>query len=726
MIRALLIVLQFWVFAANANVDPSNWISRSHDVFFPTSMSSYIEPYQRFSSFWWGHLVFESPESERDRVLAALCAEIGGPLREFVNRSPCTSGLEGLKPLLTEWAGDIPLRKPAPVTVEFANRIEASIAKASLPGTRDLLWLLRGDPLASYLDLKKHLEEISSSGTDESSRGLIAPPGTNRWAVPIQFKFPPSASLKTKDFLSKFNTNCGPSAACAGAYLVGPHVSVLENETQVHADLDTVSLAGILFLVALSGFLIATRRKRLLLVIFPTIVSTALASVVTIIVFGKIHGLTLSLGSGIIGLAVDYGLHSAFYRYSWRANLFGLLTTLAALGAVAISSVPLLGQMMFFSGVGLIISFLALVLVFKFYDSALRVEPYAYIPHPRPWKLVVSLILIVAGLFGPLLQTLNLDLRQFNFQQSKTAEYQEWIGVQMQNRIPLIGVHPASATLLEVSAKKLNWARENGIRFESMASYLPPVPQQQENLLSWKPLFCPEAVLSLSAQQVEFAEPFLRSIKCNLLMPKDILAIPPKYVEHLYFESSWLELWLPRNKTEEGLIKNKFPEAVSLRELAVLFSKTLNADLAGIIPLAIGGVFLLLLYQFRDWRIALLAAVPCWTGIGMLMLANLFAGGVLTFMTMIAILLIVGFSVDYGIFVTENIFRYEKRDERGVWSSLGISALATAGGFFPLVLGKHPVLFQLGLGLTAGVIGTFIGAAWGIPGLVRYWERKSA
>ncbi len=97
---------------------------------------------------------------------------------------------------------------------------------------------------------------------------------------------------------------------------------------------------------------------------------------------------------------------------------------------------------------------------------------------------------------------------------------------------------------------------------------------------------------------------------------------------------------------------------------------------------------------------------------------TLFAQLPLSFISLIGLLMVFGFSLDYGIFVVD-LMRHRNEGKFGVWSALGVCSFSAVAGFAPLVFAGHPVLNDLGQILLWGSVGTFIGTFWGIPGLYR-------
>jgi hypothetical protein len=708
-----------WLVFLTPVAGAQSWVSRSHDVFFPPEVARYAEPYQRFSAFWWNYWVVDAPPEEVPEVIAEVCAKIEAQHSSEVTRSACPGALARLRPLFEEWVEHRPRRVAFSQAQSPTTAIAASMARASLPGTSDLIWLFRIDPFASYLQLKEHWETLLKQ-SEMSQGGVVIDPKLGRMALPLSFSFSPTESSKTETIWQSL------SQLKKKGHLVGPHASAFENESQVHRDLDVVSWVGVLFLVGFFAVLALLRRLRLILVYLPILLSTVLATITTILYYGQIHGLTLALGSGIIGLAVDYGMHAAFYRQAWRANWYGLLTTLVVLAMVGTSSIPLLRQMMFFAGTGLVFGYLILGLVFAYASRFFTVRPFSFRPRLTILGGGFAVLLIVGGIVAACFLPLNLDLRTFDYQSSRTKELHQWLGARVKTRPPMLEIiNDGNGKALDEFWRRREFADGQKIRHEMISDYLPRQEMQVANLNSWKAEVCPKSSWALTPSAAEFAAPWIESIQCSRLgtIEPPRRGNIPQYLQHLYDQERWLGLWLPTDLQQENLIRAQYPDAITLAEVPRMFSNHLARDLTRIIPFAVLGVFVLLYLQFRNWRLATIASLPGWTGAGALFLAFWLFSLPLSFMSQIALLMIVGVSVDYGIFVTENFYRHQGELQEGVWSSLLLSSFTTIAGFGPLAFAAHPVLKHLGLGLLSGTLGTLLGVLWALPLLLEKFAK---
>jgi hypothetical protein len=471
-------------------------------------------------------------------------------------------------------------------------------------------------------------------------------------------------------------------------------------------------------LVGFMAFLISTRRTRLLLLVPPLILSVLIASALTIVWFGSIHGLTLSFGPGLIGLAMDYALHAAFgygpKRSIWKANLFGVFTTLSVLVVVMLSEIPLLKQLMFFSASGLVIGFSLFYVMHTIFPDGLRAEPFVFQPVRSRVLTSYTLVISALGLLGLFSLKPHLEMKQMNFESARTSELQKWFYRGL--HAPLLNFHSAPDAL-KGSHEEAAWATKENIQVANLADFLPTLENQQDNLKSWKKDLCSANILS--PDQREFFEPYFNRFSCQRDTLRDLTTSVPAYLKDFTANHHWVSIWTPRTDAQKKQIQSAFPEAVSLLEMVAVFPKLFLKELRWMVPAALLVSFAFLVIYFRNPFFSLLAFIPFFSGVGFYWALTLIFGWPVTLMSVVGLIMVFGLSLDYGIFVTDLIVDHRKTETHGLWTSLSFNSFATTIGFVPLIFCSHPVLRQLGEALIFGSLGTYLGAVWGI---LPFWD----
>lgn len=711
--RVVFAVFLFFVSSAQA----AKWLDQSHDIFLPPQVREHLSLYRDFPIFWWNFLVLDirnGPVPWAD--ITAACDAMVTSHRDLIAKSPCPAQWTAESPFLRDWIRSQVVRH-SPSDLEKASA--ATLAKASLPLGRDLLGVLRIDPFGAIDELLGKAKSIPLALEDH--QGFLFDPAKNRVVIPVQFRFPPQMA---SDMRALTTTAAGLSVPrlAAPAFWVGPHASTLENEIRVQSDLETVSLASFALFGLLGLFLFLTGRLRVLTLVPLLLVAIALTVGVTVWIFGSIHGIVLSFGPGIVGLAMDYGIHSAFMeptsKRTWIANLLGLLTTGIVLVLMAFSRIPLMRELMVFSLVGLLFSFALFYALLHRSPAAFRVRPYAWTPwRSKTWGLLT--VIAIAGLALVPFLNLNLDLRQMNFESPRTAELHKDLFRDGAMARPVFIEH-ATDDALEKSTEEKIWADAAGIAYQGPSRDIPPARDQARHFAAWKNVLCPAPSLKWTADEKKFFEPARALWPCGDFQPLS-LEHPPAFVGDVHAGDRWLSLFFPKDDAQTRDVREKFPSSLVAAEVFASVPKILMAELLWMAPLSILGAWLILLLYYRSWRTSLLAVVPFLTGLGAYALISVFTAQPVTFVSLVGLIMIFGMSLDYGVFVV-NFLGLKDPVSSGVWSALALSAAATLAGFVPLLFAHHPVLFQLGHALVWGTVGTCLGALFGLPWLAKRWS----
>jgi hypothetical protein len=705
------------------------WLDRSPTIFLPSKLSGQLEAQQSFPIFWWNFLVLEfEDEPAGFKQVSEICDVLKSQIGVLVSKTGCRQDITQFKSVLADWSQDQFLRHESPSARTLAEKLDTALAKASLPAGDAILSLLRMDPLESYKELQNHVEAGIRLKLKKKSGFFIDEEG-KKLVIPIQMNFPPFATSKTVQLKNLLEPKYG-----AHLTLMGPHASTLENEAQVTRDLEIVSTTGTALLVLLAIGVLASRRWKLLLIVPPILLSTLVSALLTIAWFGSIHGLTLSFGSGIIGIAIDFGLHSIFNRhYSGiqKANSFGLYTTLVALIVMMFSSIPLLKQIMVFATLGITSGFLILYVLDRTLPKLFDAKPFPIKPRASVTKLSIAALFVIFAFIGVATLKLSLDISQFDFQSPKTRGLNTWLFRNFDSKPPLLQIDQTKPgqSPLEFAHDQKSWADTHSVRYEGIANYLPRVSEQQSFINSWSVLSCSNDKEVFTPLQQKVFDPFIKSLACGHLKTRTLAQEEPieaptylRDFQSTFNKGSWISLFLPQTDAAVDQTKAQYPSALSLKEVVLVFPRTLVQELKWMVPVSFVLTVLLLAFYFRRLYPTLLSLIPFFSGFGLFTLVSLVGNYNTSFITIIGLVMVFGFSVDYGIFATDLAIG-KKRSAAGVWSALSLSALTAATGFVPLLFCQHPVLVQLGQPLVFGTIGTYVGTIWGIPGCAKYLMR---
>jgi hypothetical protein len=717
--RALFLLIIFFGGFASAKIDDSV------DIFFPKSLKYLQYSQTEFPVFWWNFVVIDpAAGGQADFVKArAVCTVLKLYEGKTVQRLICGDDLGGFVSTLGNWSKDIVLRENY---VEKAPQIRAAIAGSLSElsfissDKKDFFNLKRQDPTDQWqLYLQK--SQAMAPSNFQREQGFMLDAKTQRLVIPLQFGVPPrmsSVELLMND-LQKF----------PDVHLVGAHGSSYSNEKQVHADMNVVSVVGALGLFGFIAFLVLKGRVAALLLFPPVAVAMTLAAWLTEYFYGSIHGLTLAFGSGIVGLAVDYGLHGAFNagsKQTWKSNAVGFFTTFIALGILAFSGIPLIRQMMVFGSLGLIFGFFFFYLLCKYVPKYFTLKPITlYFPNFR-YSWVVIAALVGWGIWGSFQVDLSFDLRKFNYQLPGDAEAFNWFFSQGGQSETYLLLHE-KGDLYSKTTNEQVWSQEHKIKYVGLGDYLPDAPTQQQNLNSWRNQGCPQLSDQLAGNEKKLFSPFLENICGGNQKPLTFADLQGKdYLRHLVGNDNFVSIFFAANPAEEKIIHDQYPESHSLVESIRGFSNSLEEDMRWMIPAAILLCAIILFAYYRSLFYVAAAFVPFLSGLGLFFLANSLKGGSLDLITVLGLLMVFGFSIDYGVFITDVYAFPEAKEELPVIQSvLGLAAATNVIGFVPMIFAKHPILHQLGFALFFGTIGTYLGTRWGLDQFLRLKKRPA-
>lgn len=535
------------------------------------------------------------------------------------------------------------------------------------------------------------------------------------------------------------------AAAEAAARRVVPEVKVLRAGVPLHGEAAAVQANrevntigwGSLLAVLLLVWLAFRSLRPIVLVALSLGVGVVTALTVTALLFGEVHLITLVFGASLVGVAEDYGIHYFAIRQSlpgaaprsvMRQLLPGLLLALAtsvlAYLTLGLAPFPGLRQMAVFSAVGLAAAFFTAACWFPWLDrgavkptrfAALVARSLSAWPRMRftrrsaPWLMAV--LLLCAGGWWQL--RTNDDIRQLQGSPTELLQSQREVG-------RLLGVpSPAQFYLVQGRDAEQVLQREEALKagldtlvrsgaiagYRAVSDWVPSAARQQA-----------DAALTGRIEANVVAQ-VGRTLGESLQRPA--FTAPPLTV------AQWLadpvsaparDLWLGavRGGTASVVMVRGLHDPAVLPRLAALddgadgvrwVDKTsevssllgrYRAAMTWLLVLAQAVVFGALWWRFRRnaWR----AALPTVLATGLTLAALGWAGQPFQLFNVLALVLLLGIGVDYGIFLLEH------DGDPSAWMAVVLGAASTWLSFGLLGLSATPALRAFGLTLLFGVL----------------------
>ncbi|WP_321939596.1 MMPL family transporter [Paraburkholderia sp. J8-2] len=548
------------------------------------------------------------------------------------------------------------------------------------------------------------------------------------------------------------------------------------SERDVHV-IGVVSAVGIALLM-----LWIFRSPRLILLGF---VSTALGIVcalaATMLVFGKLHLLTLVFGASLIGEAVDYSIqYFVVYlgaRHGWDSRrgarevlpalTVALSTSLLGYAILTFAPFPALRQIACFAIVGIFTAFASVIwLLPSLMTEPARRSPQtlfavaaaslakwqALIGGRRAWG--VALVLVIAAVPG-WLQLRSDDDIHLLIQRDPALVAQERVvssAVGADNSAQFFVVRGASPEAVlqrtETLCKRLGALTGTSALsgWQSVTSFVPSEARQRADrtLLGAHVFADPaalRALLGAAGFRDEVAQTWLDAWAhsgASVLHVDAWLAEP--------WSQPFRHLWLGRSVSTPGAFAAiVIPQGVSaanepaLLDVAYASPGVSFVDKAasvsrlfgvyrqdGAIWLAGALTLVLALLMFRyGWRGAIAVTLPVWLAIGVTLAAFGYAHIRINLFNMLALMLVLGVGANYAVFLREGAMR-ASTDRGAVWTGVLLSAATTLLSFGMLAMSSMPALKSFGATLSLGIMVSVMLAPIGMPSGTHTTPRRKA
>lgn len=684
-------------------IEGKGLVDNGQELFFPKELYSKVSNFNNFEIGKWNNIIIKNEDDALN-----LCHELKNNHKELIAKIMCGPKLNEFLPYIQSWLSDQFLNFTAPKIDKFNESAKIEITKLSLPMGPDgpnIIDLVRMDPLNYKIVL---LEKLQGPINDNFiwKNGLLVNKNDGMIIIPFQLTFRPEEIKKTKEFekiLIKYN-----------ASLIGVHEGHLSNREVIEEDLQRVGMISSLMIVIFLSVAIYLKLFKLIKLIVPTFLGICVSFFFTWLIYGKIHGITLSFGTGIIGLAIDYGFHYVFSKdkkLAWKSNFYALITSLIVFIIFFFSSIPLIRQMMFFSILGLITSYIFSRLLLSTDHIEIKTD---IIFKKNKWH-ALTIIAALIGIFHLVFLKIDTSVGRFNFTPAHIKEAQSWFFSQVKTEKIFFKIYEQNNWGdIQTDAQNIKLQK---IRSENIFSYTPSLVMQKQNLDSW--ITFRNDFKNFPKLEAKIFEPFLLHLM-NVTPSKAIdLGHPPEYLRHLVAENKVINLWFTKGPDQEKLLKKNVKRIDSLVDIFMNFTGLLTKEITIFMPITLIAIWLILYLRYSSFIKTFLCLLPFLFSLGLYGLCHRYLNFPLSFMGLLGLFLLYGLSVDYGIFTIDYFTNNEQNSKYESSLNLGLLVNWVSGmlGFLPLLWCKHPILNDLGLVLNIGMLGIFYSTFFIVPGV---------
>jgi hypothetical protein len=673
------------------------FIDMKQDKFIPSDLQTTFNSLNDFDIGHWNHIVVNS---EHD-----FCNEMKLKFSDSITKMMCHLSLSDHQNELFDYLDvSFVLKRPPS---NYKNKLNKNLSLLSMPLGQDselLLKILRRDPFDIKSDLMNKMKSFNFNGF-EWTNGYLKDSVSVRKIIPIQFNYNADNINKTKNIIKYLKEK--------KAHLIGRHYDFYINQTQIQSDVNVItSVSVILFLLAF-GFLYKNKHLKVLVSLVPSVIATLVSFIILSLTKGPLHGLTLSFGFGIIGLGMDYGIHFLFSKdrkNAFISNIFGLITTLSVFFVFSFSSIPIIEEMMMFSMIGIVVSFILSHIIL----NRFKVSHYLNFSTVGSEKHLV--IFYIAIMCIPLLglNQYDFNMRRFNYTPTEHKEIQNWFYEKWGERKLYFKIYK-SDEIGKIQSDYLELTK-NYPEGESLFKHIPSLDLMKENVGLWRKFF---NETTFTNQEKLLYKPFLDQWKV-ISSTQDLLpsVLKKKFLSHLQGDNKYINLWFVDRK-QDALSPFLLEKSHSIENILNKASKNIFNELKTFVIITFTIITLILFIRYRSIKKALICLTPFLFSLGLFFLVNLVLGTPITFMTLMGLLLLYGISVDYGIFTTDHYLNEGAKDFKELNTSLLFSWASSFIGFVPLILCRHNVLHDLALAVVVGLVGTILCTFYIVPQFAR-------
>ncbi len=531
----------------------------------------------------------------------------------------------------------------------------------------------------------------------------------------------------------------------AGLYqleMTGVPVFAVATQILIQGDITKVSILSSIALVIL--FLLIFRSFSISFQVFSLLAIVILTAILgTYLVFGYVHGMTLAIGSTLIGICIDYPIHAVTHAQSvnkaqrvavivkiWPSMLLGGVTTMIGYIALGASGYPGFQQVAVYAATGILISLLLTRFIFPYLSISdnprqLKIPLIAgwarFCQQFRPW--LITLLLIILGMSTLELKSLHWmkDMQELTPELDYLKQNDKRIRARMTSiepgRFVLVTGETIEAALQKTEAvyPKLDQLKQTGQLSDYFGFYpwLLSAQKQQQNQallqsyltvethtlwqqaliqqgLSVKRLgdlvYTPTA--SLSLDQV-LNTPIKKIIDSRIVQGK----------QHVIIIMIWLAEHQPEavQKALDGVDGAQY---FSQRDMLNNISKDYTDRAQTLLIIGMALIIMLLIARYKSVFKAIQTLLPAVLSAFLILTVWSLSGVAISFLHLVGFLLVVAICVDYGIFYQEN----RGGDIDLTYQAIAASMLTSALAFGSLITAESTSLRILASVVAVGVI----------------------
>ncbi|MCF6203827.1 MAG: MMPL family transporter [Methylococcaceae bacterium] len=527
--------------------------------------------------------------------------------------------------------------------------------------------------------------------------------------------------------------------------MTGVAVFAVATQSLIQGDIVKVSALSTIALLLL--FLLIFRSFGVMFQVFTLLIIVILSSILsTQLIFGYVHGMTIAIGSTLVGICIDYPIHAVAHAQAvkqeqrilaitkiWPSMLLGGITTMIGYVALGISGYPGFQQVAVYAASGIIVSLVLTrtvlpYLVTKNKHHQLKVplvEAWAtFSQRFRPWLIGLLLIIVAISLFG------LKSLHWLNDMQDLTPELNYLKKNDKEIRARMTSIEPGRFVMVtgknvEAALQKteevyplLEQLKQKGNLSEYFGLYpwLLSAQKQQlnqsllqkkltdKNQLSWQQALKQEGLSVKRLGQLNYPSKLALTLEQVLETPVKKL-IDSRIV--IGKNQTIIMIWLAEHQpiaVKKALENIEGVQYFSQRDMLNNMTQDYTNRAKVLLSAGLAFIVLLLVVRYRSFFKAIQTLLPAILAAFLILSLWSFTGEAISFLHLVGFLLVVAICVDYGIFYQEN----RGGDINLTYQAMAASMLTSALAFGCLITAESASLRILASVVAFGVALGFI------------------
>ncbi|MCD7878798.1 MAG: hypothetical protein LUG16_02555 [Candidatus Gastranaerophilales bacterium] len=481
-------------------------------------------------------------------------------------------------------------------------------------------------------------------------------------------------------------------------YLAGTPIHSYYASVNSMIEINIICVLSTLLIIALVYFYF--RNFKLLLPIALSMIFGVLSGFIAVsLLFDTFQTITMVFSATLIGIGIDYSFHYLFNKErnaKFIKNLsLGLFTTTSAFVFLYLSGIELLQQIAVFMIIGLITIYLFIITFYPCFNFPVpKNNIHINIPKPiKPWIIIILLICIVFGFFK---LSFNDSLTAF-YTPGKDLKQAEMLfnKVSGQDNRQMKMITVSGNSIEDILQKEENITDElnkQNIEYTALSKYIPSLKRQRENTNLVKELY----KINLKRFNNILSDEQIKNLQKTEYSPVSMDIDNFKQLKNFMLKNNTSIIFV---NAKEPLFTENNVKVIDLNKDVSSYLKSYRITLLKLLPIAVLVVWIILFAAYGKRYSYKIIVSPSFAILSAIGVSGLF-GQEINLFSVIALFLILGFTIDYSIFT----FADGRKSEDAILCSFTTTAFV----FFLLSFTKFKLISSISLVLFIGILISYI------------------